>query len=105
MLHDAMHGISQGVRGNQVNYKESEAQNIADLQQLGGDVSTPPSGNVHSQGELDAGGADFSRPPDSTTTRSRAPMSNIDGSQTYVGRGRGRRVTAAPPRPATNYWP
>lgn len=60
MLHDAMHGISQGLHGNYVNYKESEAQNVANLQRLGEDVPTPPSGNVYTQGQHTSNVADFS---------------------------------------------
>jgi WXG100 family type VII secretion target len=45
MLHDALHGISQGLHGNYVNYKESEAQNLTNLTRLGEDVPIPPSGS------------------------------------------------------------
>ncbi|MBO8190324.1 WXG100 family type VII secretion target [Streptomyces oryzae] len=45
MLHDALYGISQGLRGNYVNYKESEEQNLANLLRLGEDVPRPPSGS------------------------------------------------------------
>jgi len=46
MLHDALSGISQGLRGNYVNYKESEEQNLNNLLRLGEDVPRPPSGSL-----------------------------------------------------------
>ncbi|MEE1745760.1 MULTISPECIES: WXG100 family type VII secretion target [unclassified Streptomyces] len=44
MLHDALEGISKGLQGNYVNYKESEQQNLNNLAALGQDVPKIPSG-------------------------------------------------------------
>ncbi|MET8678629.1 WXG100 family type VII secretion target [Streptomyces sp. NPDC004647] len=44
MLHDALEGISKGLQGNYVNYKDSEQQNLNNLAALGGDVPKPPAG-------------------------------------------------------------
>ncbi|MET8558112.1 WXG100 family type VII secretion target [Streptomyces sp. NPDC004959] len=44
MLHDALEGISKGLQGNYVNYKESEQQNINNLVALGQDVPKAPAG-------------------------------------------------------------
>lgn len=57
MLHDALHGISQGLHGNYVNYKESESQNLTNLTQLGEDLPTPPSGS-HRMEKIENGPAD-----------------------------------------------
>jgi WXG100 family type VII secretion target len=44
MLNDALDGISKGLQGNYVNYKDTEQQNLNNLTQLGEDVPKPPSG-------------------------------------------------------------
>lgn len=44
MLNDALEGISKGLQGNYVNYKDSEQQNLNNLAALGEDLPTPPSG-------------------------------------------------------------
>lgn len=44
MLHQALHGISQGLKGSYVNYSESESRNLSNLTSLGADIPTPSSG-------------------------------------------------------------
>jgi WXG100 family type VII secretion target len=44
MLHDALTDIAKGLDGTYVNYVDSEEQNIQNLEQLGADVPTPPTG-------------------------------------------------------------
>lgn len=44
MLHDALEGISKGLHGNYVNYKESEQQNVTNLIKLGDSVPKPSVG-------------------------------------------------------------
>lgn len=55
MLHDSLTGISKGLQGNYVNYKESEARNLAALTALGEDI---PSGG--------GGGPENKQPPPNT---------------------------------------
>lgn len=38
MLHNALTDIASGLRGNYVNYTDSEDTNIANLQQVGGEI-------------------------------------------------------------------
>lgn len=45
MLHDSLEGISKGLQGTYVNYKESEERNLSNLNALGADVPKPPSTN------------------------------------------------------------
>ncbi|MER6252747.1 WXG100 family type VII secretion target [Streptomyces sp. NPDC001584] len=44
MLNDALEGISKGLQGNYVNYKESEQQNVNNLITLGVDLPKPATG-------------------------------------------------------------
>ncbi|MCM2422930.1 MULTISPECIES: WXG100 family type VII secretion target [unclassified Streptomyces] len=44
MLHDALEGISKGLQGNYVNYKDSEQQNVNNLIALGDDVPKSATG-------------------------------------------------------------
>ncbi|GEB54190.1 MULTISPECIES: WXG100 family type VII secretion target [Streptomyces] len=44
MLHDALEGISKGLQGNYINYKESEQQNLNNLSALGEDLPKAPTG-------------------------------------------------------------
>ncbi|MFE7114979.1 WXG100 family type VII secretion target [Streptomyces sp. NPDC057654] len=44
MLHDALEGISKGLQGSYVNYKDSEQQNLTNLAALGEDVPKAPAG-------------------------------------------------------------
>jgi WXG100 family type VII secretion target len=50
MLNDALTGISKGLQGNYVNYKESEAQNLTNLSALGEDIPRMPSGTQLNSG-------------------------------------------------------
>lgn len=45
MLHQALSGISQGLKGTYVNYSESEARNLSNLNSLGADIPMPSSGS------------------------------------------------------------
>lgn len=42
MLNDALEGISKGLQGNYVNYKDSEQQNVTNLIALGDDMPKSP---------------------------------------------------------------
>ncbi|OON77023.1 WXG100 family type VII secretion target [Streptomyces tsukubensis] len=44
MLHRALHGISQGLKGSYINYSESESQNLSNLTALGADIPSPGGG-------------------------------------------------------------
>lgn len=44
MLNDALDGISKGLQGNYVNYKDTEQQNLNNLTALGEDVPNPSTG-------------------------------------------------------------
>ncbi|RDD83926.1 WXG100 family type VII secretion target [Streptomyces parvulus] len=44
MLNDALEGISRGLQGNYVNYKDTEQQNLLNLESLGEDIPKVPSG-------------------------------------------------------------
>ncbi|CAL9507196.1 MULTISPECIES: WXG100 family type VII secretion target [Streptomyces] len=58
MLNDALMGISKGLEGNYINYKESEAQNLSNLTALGVDIPTPSSGTQFAA--MSERGANFS---------------------------------------------
>lgn len=58
MLNNALMGISQGLNGNYVNYKESESQNLSNLTALGEDIPAPASGTQFSA--MSDHGANFS---------------------------------------------
>lgn len=44
MINDSLEGISRGLQGTYVNYKDTEQQNLNNLTALGADVPEPPSG-------------------------------------------------------------
>ncbi|MGW8378531.1 WXG100 family type VII secretion target [Streptomyces sp. ODS28] len=62
MLHQALTGISKGLQGNYVNYKESEERNLSNLHSLGADIPTPSGGSGEIHQAIDGNGAGGQKP-------------------------------------------